>query len=470
MSPRSKPEPLNGAPPAEVATEQEFDELPKNAVVIDGVAHIPDGDPIQRANFHAAVLRGTDADKRKAIETLGFGMTLSVSEEGKAPTSEKLDWLFGGLYSLYAERLGEERGLNSRLHSIQLGIPAETEDADAWHAAVGAQIAENLKARGFIQTESYYDAFRSVPRSWFLLEGNASAAYIDRPIGIGFGQTNSQPSTVAMTLEMLGPKPGERVLDIGSGSGWTTALLGNIVGRKGQVFGVEIRPELVELGNNNLKRAGITGNTEIRQAGEVLGLPEEGPFDRILVAAGDAGSSVPEALKRQLKVGGKMIVPVEGAILEVRKAGEDEYYLNRHEGYVFVPLIEPGAEIDDRVLHVAGRVTKRFGNTLYQMGYRPAFREGNHPAFDQSDRHDQVLQAAFEAYQADITIIIDDGPGRLERRVEMGAAIGAIIAGKDKEIYLVGKHAHTSEFARLEQVTTFKDTKAVLRRLHRQQQ
>lgn len=179
-------------------------------------------------------------------------------------------------------------------------------------------------------------AFREVKRSNFLPEREKSLANLDSALYIGYGQTNSQPTTVRMMLEWLDAQPGDKILDVGSGSGWATALLANIVGPKGIVYAVERIPELVKFGKDNCKASGIT-NAEFFKAGSVFGLPEQAPFDRILVSA-DA-SKLPEELLDQLKVGGKMVIPVRDTILEIKKISASENKIIEHPGFIFVPLI-----------------------------------------------------------------------------------------------------------------------------------
>jgi protein-L-isoaspartate(D-aspartate) O-methyltransferase len=100
-------------------------------------------------------------------------------------------------------------------------------------------------------------AFKSVQRVDFVPDNLKDQASIDAPLPIGFGQTISQPTTVRLMMEWLGVQPGEKVLDIGAGSGWTTALLSSMVGRKGKVFAIERIPELVQFGRDNCNRAGL---------------------------------------------------------------------------------------------------------------------------------------------------------------------------------------------------------------------
>jgi protein-L-isoaspartate(D-aspartate) O-methyltransferase len=181
-------------------------------------------------------------------------------------------------------------------------------------------------------------AFAETPRRNFLPEDYLEYADVDNALPIGFGQTISQPYTVGLMLEWLEVAPGDKVLDVGSGSGWTTALLSHLTGSEGKVYAVEIIPELVEFGRSNNRRLGIK-NASFYQAGRHYGLPKYAPYDRILVSA--EAQSVPKELLDQLKPGGKMVIPVDYDILEIEKplAGEPE--TTAHNGFVFVPLVQP---------------------------------------------------------------------------------------------------------------------------------
>lgn len=180
------------------------------------------------------------------------------------------------------------------------------------------------------------EAFEAIDRADFLPAGVKNMADYDTALSIGYGQTNSQPYTVRLMLEWLDPKEGEKILDVGSGSGWTTALLAYLVGSKGQVYAVERVPELVDFGQENCVRAGVK-NAEFHQAGEEFGLPEEAPFDRILVSA--SADELPQALIDQLRIGGKMVIPLYDDILEITKKSKNDLYIKKHEGFVFVPLL-----------------------------------------------------------------------------------------------------------------------------------
>ncbi|WP_310964979.1 protein-L-isoaspartate O-methyltransferase family protein [Nocardioides terrisoli] len=179
-------------------------------------------------------------------------------------------------------------------------------------------------------------AFAAVPRSGFLPPADRDRADFDGPVLIGHGQTNSQPRTVAAMLRLLEVGIGMRVLDVGAGSGWTTALLAELTGPGGRVVGVERVPALAQWGASNVRAAGYPHATVVEAAEGVLGLPAEAPYDRILVSA-DA-PAVPGVLLDQLAEPGRMVLPVRSTMTLVRRHdGRDE--LSQHGGYRFVPLV-----------------------------------------------------------------------------------------------------------------------------------
>lgn len=182
------------------------------------------------------------------------------------------------------------------------------------------------------------EAFAHVDRSDFLPPQQRRFVDVDGALPIGHGQTNSQPRTVRDMLLLLDVRPGQRVLDVGSGSGWSTALLADLVGPRGSVVGVEIVPELVTWGRENLARAGLPWARIVAAVPDVLGLPDAGPFDRVLVSAG--ATTVPEQLVDQLAADGVMVVPVDGRMCVVRRTTEGSS-VRRTGRYVFVPLVEP---------------------------------------------------------------------------------------------------------------------------------
>lgn len=156
---------------------------------------------------------------------------------------------------------------------------------------------------------------------------------------IGYGQTISQPATVAFMLELLQPQVGEKILDIGAGSGWQTALLAQIVGQAGQVIAVERVPELAGFAQRNLAKYHYE-NVELIVADGSQGYANYEPYDGIIVAA--AGSRIPETMLRQLKVGGRLVMPVgettQSIFLVIRK-DQNNFKYQEFPGFIFVPLV-----------------------------------------------------------------------------------------------------------------------------------
>jgi protein-L-isoaspartate(D-aspartate) O-methyltransferase len=180
------------------------------------------------------------------------------------------------------------------------------------------------------------EAFGAVPRANFTPTGSKEAAGWDMPLSIGHGQTISQPTTVRMMLEWLDAQPGSSVLDVGSGSGWSTALLAYLVGPKGFVYAVERVPQLLDFGRHNVDRLGVK-NAKFFPAANTYGLPQHAPYDRILVSA--SAQKLPNELLEQLKPGGKLVIPVQYDILEITKITPTEHKTETHPGFAFVPLI-----------------------------------------------------------------------------------------------------------------------------------
>jgi protein-L-isoaspartate(D-aspartate) O-methyltransferase len=180
------------------------------------------------------------------------------------------------------------------------------------------------------------EAFRAVPRWDFLPDSVVGQVDVDMPLPIGHGSTNSQPSTVRRMLQWLEVEPGQRILDVGSGSGWTTALLAHLTGQNGYVVAVEKVPDLVEFGQENCDMLGIK-NVEFHRATDTYGWPDEAPYQRILVSA-DA-RDLPDDLTEQLAPGGIMVIPVAGSIFKIEKEEDGELTAYEHPGYAFVPLV-----------------------------------------------------------------------------------------------------------------------------------
>ena len=182
-------------------------------------------------------------------------------------------------------------------------------------------------------------AFAAIDRRGFLPEPQRRFAAGNRPLRIGHGQTNSQPSTVVNMLELLDVRAGQRVLDVGAGSGWTTALLGTLVGPTGRVIGVERVPELARWGAENVARHELPWATITEASPVAYGAPDDGPFDRILVSA--EADDLPLELVDQLGDAGVLVIPVRGVMLRVQRHLDGTTTTTTHGHYSFVPLIGP---------------------------------------------------------------------------------------------------------------------------------
>jgi protein-L-isoaspartate(D-aspartate) O-methyltransferase len=181
------------------------------------------------------------------------------------------------------------------------------------------------------------EAFEATPREHFLPESQRRFAEADQALPLSHGQTNSQPTTVRNMLDLLDVEPGQKVLDVGSGSAWTTALLAHLVGPEGTVYGVELVPELVELGRANLAGLDLPHARIDRADPAVLGRPDDAPYDRILVSA--EARRMPQSLVDQLAEGGVMVVPVNGRMARVERRAKG-LRTSWHGYYRFVPLVE----------------------------------------------------------------------------------------------------------------------------------
>jgi len=200
-------------------------------------------------------------------------------------------------------------------------------------------LIDDLIARGWLKTPRIIEAFRKIKRVDFLSEDIKNLAELNEALPIGFGQTISQPLVVAFMLEQLNPQPGEKILDIGSGSGWTSALLGEIVGEQGKVVAIEVIPELMKFGEKNVAKYNFVekGIVEFICADGSKGYQKEGPYDKILVSA--TAEKLFSAWKEQLKVGGRIVAPIGSSIWLLIKKNEKEFEKIEYPGFVFVPLV-----------------------------------------------------------------------------------------------------------------------------------
>lgn len=201
------------------------------------------------------------------------------------------------------------------------------------------RLVEHLKESGAIKSPTVEQAFLSIPRERFFVEDPA-LSYVDAAFRIGYGQTISQPTTIAIMLELLDVRTGQKVLEVGSGSGYVLALLSKLVGKNGKVFGIELIVELAERSRKTLADLNIT-NVKIFCRDGKEGLPEHAPFDRILISAGTR--EVPDALTKQLATNGKLVAPVGGGfyknIVLLEKDSSGSVNQKHSLGYFsFVPL------------------------------------------------------------------------------------------------------------------------------------
>jgi protein-L-isoaspartate(D-aspartate) O-methyltransferase len=208
---------------------------------------------------------------------------------------------------------------------------------DDFAAAREEMVRRQIEGRG-LSNPRLLAAMREVPRESFVPEHLAGMAHDDMPLPIEAGQTISQPYIVAMMIDAAGIVPGAKVLEIGAGSGYAAAVMGRIAD---QVIAIERHAELARLAAERMARLGYR-NVRIVEGDGSAGMPGEAPFDAILAAA--SGSHVPEALKRQLAVGGTLVMPVGEPravqrLVKVIRCGRESYRSHDLGAVRFVPLI-----------------------------------------------------------------------------------------------------------------------------------
>jgi len=189
---------------------------------------------------------------------------------------------------------------------------------DPWSAAAERMVADQIVARG-IDDPAVLEAMRTIRRHLFVPEGERARAYEDGPLSIGRGQTISQPYIVALMTELARLAPTSRVLEVGTGSGYQTAVLAACAR---EVFSVELVPELSARAGSTLAALGVD-NVHLRTGDGSLGWSEEAPFDAILVTA--AAADVPPALPDQLRVGARLVIPLG-------TTSQDLYVITREPG------------------------------------------------------------------------------------------------------------------------------------------
>lgn len=208
------------------------------------------------------------------------------------------------------------------------------------------ELIAELKTQGVLKSSEIEAAFRAIDRADFVRPEFKHEAYGNYPLPIGEGQTISQPYTVAFMLELLDPQPGEKILDIGAGSGWQTALIAEIVSsgeravsKTGHVIAIERISEICRLAEANLKKYNFIkkGVVELRCSDATADIPP-GPFDNIIAAAA-AEKSIPESWRQATRIGGSIVVPIGNSIWRFTKQGESQWDEEEFPGFVFVPLV-----------------------------------------------------------------------------------------------------------------------------------
>ncbi|MCK4663941.1 MAG: protein-L-isoaspartate(D-aspartate) O-methyltransferase [Bacteroidales bacterium] len=204
------------------------------------------------------------------------------------------------------------------------------------HKGLRQKLVETINNKGIID-EKVLEAIGKVPRHLFMESGFVDFAYKDNAFPIGAGQTISQPFTVAYQTELLKIKEGDKVLEIGTGSGYQTAILLEL-GCK--VYTIERKKELYLKVQTLLSQLGY--KPHFFYGDGYQGQPTYGPYDKILITA--AANSVPEKLKKQLKIGGIIVIPLGGSysqtMCSVEKISENDYITTKHGEFVFVPLLK----------------------------------------------------------------------------------------------------------------------------------
>ena len=195
-----------------------------------------------------------------------------------------------------------------------------------------------MRNSGFLNNSRVESAIKKTPRHEFVPMSLQEKAYDDIPIPIMNNQTVSQPSVVSRMTEWLDVMEGQKILEIGSGSGWQSAILSYLVGQ-GTIFSIERHPELVNFAKENLEKVGIK-NVSVTLGDGSLGLPKESPFDRIIITA--ACEKIPQSLFDQLSINGLLIAPVgefTQSLVLIKKTPHGVLEIKNEPGYVFVPLL-----------------------------------------------------------------------------------------------------------------------------------
>jgi protein-L-isoaspartate(D-aspartate) O-methyltransferase len=211
------------------------------------------------------------------------------------------------------------------------------------------ELVEELVDLGYLKTPDLIEAFRVIDRGDFVSSEMKEYAYYNDPLPIGHEQTISQPLTVAFMLELLDLRAGDKVLEIGAGSGWQTTLISKIIEHEGGIsqdkdgrYGIialERIDSLAQKAIDNISKYGFVekGVAKIINFDGTKGYETEAPFDKIIAAA--SAKEIPESWKQQLIIGGRIVAPVGNSIVVLDKTGKSEFKKREFHGFAFVPLI-----------------------------------------------------------------------------------------------------------------------------------
>jgi protein-L-isoaspartate(D-aspartate) O-methyltransferase len=229
----------------------------------------------------------------------------------------------------------ENGGRSDSDDGITDGGREDRDDAERFRAA-REQLVDSLVDRGRVERPATIEALRSVPRHEFVPEPRRDAAYADRPLPIGAGQTISAPHMVGIMCDRLAPGTGDRILEIGTGCGYHAAVTAEIVG-SGNVYTVEYVGELAAEARRRLERLGY-GDVHVRAGDGWAGWPEHAPYDGAYLTC--AAPEIPEAVAAQVRAGGRIVAPVGEGTQTLIEATRTEDGLNRrsHGGVRFVPM------------------------------------------------------------------------------------------------------------------------------------
>lgn len=202
--------------------------------------------------------------------------------------------------------------------------------------ATKSSLLKELKQMGI--TDKVLSAIKAVNREWFVSPAQQYLAYENIPLPIGSEQTISQPYTVAFMLQLLEIQPGDKIMEVGAGSGYNAAVMSQLTGEKGRIFSVELVEELAKQAKDNLKRAGVK-NVKVIHGNGYLGYAKQAPYDKIVVTAG--ASETPSVLIGQLKENGILVIPLNRGWCQIMTKivkKEGKLIVSEHGEFSFVPL------------------------------------------------------------------------------------------------------------------------------------